>query len=115
MESSGSRKTTAFISGPFSDEPMARTLDAADLQHWLMDRGYIVFCPHTAFFWLDQIQHRPYEDWMAQCLALLKKCDIVVRMPGVSPGSDRECALARELGIPVLDGRDEVVAFEVIQ
>jgi hypothetical protein len=104
----------AFVSGPFSDEPMMRTLEAADLQHWLMDRGYIVFCPHTAYFWTDQIRNRPYEDWMRQCLAFVAKSDIVVRMPGVSPGSDRECAAAESMGIPVLCGREDVIAWEAM-
>ena len=114
MPSSHSRATVVFLSGPFSDEPMARTLDAADLQHWLIDKGYVVFCPHTSFFWLDQIRPRRYEEWMRQCLAFIQKCDIVVRMPGVSPGSDRECAAAAEAGIPVLHGREGVIAWEAM-
>lgn len=114
MQSYRSRDVVVFLSGPYSDNPTARTLDAADLQHWLMDKGYIVFCPHTAYHWLDQIRERTYEDWMRQCLAFVQKCDIVVRMPGVSPGSDRECSAAAKAGIPVLLGREGVIAWEAM-
>lgn len=30
------------------------------------------------------------------------KCDIVLRLPGISPGADAECKLARDNNIPVL-------------
>lgn len=114
MPLSPSKATVVFLSGPYSGEPMGNTLVAADLQHWLMDKGYVVFCPHTAYHWLNLIRERSYEDWMKSCLVFVQKCDLVVRMPGVSPGSDRECAAAAEAGIPVLHGREGVIAWEAM-
>lgn len=74
-------------------------LEAADL---LMDHG---FCPVAPL--LTHFQHilnpRPYEHWMEIDFEKLRRCDAVWRLPGESKGADREVALARELGIPVVE------------
>jgi hypothetical protein len=49
--------------------------------------------------------HSPksYEVWINQDMEWLAKCDVVLRLPGISSGADKETALAEELGIPVYD------------
>src|ERR687886_1635248 len=39
---------------------------------------------------------------------LLEHCDAVLRLPGESKGADRDVAIARDLGLPVYFGLEEV-------
>ena len=47
---------------------------------------------------------------MALDRAWLECSDIVLRLPGESPGADREVAYALELGKPVYEGIDALLA-----
>ncbi len=47
------------------------------------------------------VQPRPEEEWMQMDLAIVPKCDALLRLPGVSSGASREQKLALEHGIPV--------------
>ena len=58
------------------------------------------FIPH-AYLQCEGYFPRPYEKWMESCFIALRACDALVRLPGYSPGADREVAEARRLGIPV--------------
>ena len=44
---------------------------------------------------------RPYRDWIDLDLALLARCDGLVRLPGPSAGADAEVAWCVEHGVPV--------------
>ena len=50
---------------------------------------------------VDRLHTKGYEQWMKLDLAWLDKCDALLRLPGESPGSDREVDAAKERGIPV--------------
>jgi len=65
--------------------------------------GHHPFVPHL-FDLVDPRDELGYERWMALDLDWLSRCDALVRLPGASPGADREVAAAGRLGIPVLDG-----------
>jgi len=45
-----------------------------------------------------------HETWVRTSLALVSRCDAVVRLPGESKGADAEVEHARQLGIPVFLG-----------
>ncbi len=55
--------------------------------------------------------HRPYEDWLAHDLELIAIVDILLRMPGISPGADKEVAHARSLEIPVAHSIPELLTY----
>jgi hypothetical protein len=61
--------------------------------------GYAPIAP-LLFHYVDQISPLSYETWMAVDLKLLSQCDIVLRLPGESPGAEREIRYARERDIP---------------
>jgi nucleoside 2-deoxyribosyltransferase len=103
---------SVYLAGPYSDSPQARVLDAIHYAHALVERGYSVFSPHCHYHWWHLVAPRPYEDWMAQCLAWVPKCDVLFRFGDASPGADRECSLARECGIPIVRSMDELIALE---
>ena len=77
----------------------------------LLDYGFVPFAPL-----LTHYQHkyypRTYEEWIRWCLVWLEKCDIVLRLPGISKGADIETSRAAELGIPVYSSLDALLLWE---
>jgi len=67
----------------------------------LMDKGFCTITPLYTHF-QHMFSPRDYEDWMRIDLELIRRCDVVLRLPGESSGADREVAYAEELGIPVV-------------
>ena len=65
---------------------------------WML--GFTPYVPHLSMLWHIMSPHS-YEYWLEQGAAWVKHSDVVLRLPGASPGSDLECDLARKLQIPV--------------
>ena len=78
--------------------------------HRAMDLGLAPFVPHLSHY-SHRLRPRPYEDWMALDLAFVEVCDILWRLPGDSPGADREVAHARSRGIPVVSSFDALAGW----
>jgi hypothetical protein len=97
-----------YISGPLTcgDRAWNRTV-AKDVARDLLRAGYAVFCPHL-FSALGLDDEIPYETWLCYDFQWLHISDAVWRIPGESPGADRECARAGELGIPVVSSLAEL-------
>lgn len=92
-----------YVAGPYSSGDTVANVEAAlDAGHALMDAGFAVVVPHLAHY-LEARRSRPYEEWMALDFALLDRCGALLRLPGHSPGADREVAHALSRGIPVFD------------
>lgn len=91
-----------YISSPYSlgnvEQNVLTQLDTSDV---LISLGY---CPYTPLLCHFQDMHksRTYEEWMNIDLEFVKRSDVVLRLPGESKGADKEVALAKELGIPVV-------------
>lgn len=109
-----------FMSGPYSSDPWGNTLEAALIQQRLMDLGFSVFCPQTAYHWLNEIRPRSYTDWMSACLEELRRSDVVLRwhrtdIPELdaSPGSDTELANAERIGLPVFEDEEDLCLWQV--
>lgn len=62
--------------------------------------GAIPFVPHLYSLW-DTISPKPESFWLQMDQAWLAQCDAMLRLPGESPGSDKEEAWCKEFGIPV--------------
>lgn len=58
--------------------------------------------PH-AFHELHKHVERPYDEWMALDRELIKGCNCLIRLPGESTGAEQEVALARSMGLSVMD------------
>lgn len=63
--------------------------------------GYIPFCPLLYHFW-HFMDPMPYEFWTRLDLEWVKRCDLMLRLPGDSAGADAEVELAKSLNIPVV-------------
>lgn len=106
------RRTRISIIGPYSHpSPGANTQQAMEVTNRLLDAGYAVFCPHLCYF-LELMQPRHYEEWMEQGFAWLETADAVLRLPGRSPGADREERFAFDRGIPVYFDEELLIAQE---
>lgn len=106
-----------YVAGPLSKPSELDNIRAAVV--WgdrVLDAGFVPLIPHLDALW-HLISSRPYETWLAWCLAWVERCDAVLRIPGASAGADREVAHARDVGIPVFyagdhlegDGLDQLV------
>lgn len=96
--------------GPRDDGRESRCLDALGAACELLRAGFVVICPALWPLALPHDDVLGYEEWMAFGLALVERADAVVRLPGESPGADREVAHATALGLPVFLGVDALIA-----
>lgn len=103
------RKLRVYVSAPYTHPcPDANTQAAIKAGHALLDAGFVPFVPHLWHF-MELQRSRPYEEWMHLDFAWLEQCDVVLRLPGVSPGADREVAWAERRGIRVFQSLEELV------
>jgi hypothetical protein len=100
-----------YIAGPYTGAVGENVHTAIRAFHDLSDMGFVPFCPHLSL--LAEL-HRPrnYEFWLDQCLYWVTKCDGLYRLPGDSPGADREVAKADELGIPVFHNHHQLLSWK---
>ena len=90
-----------FISGPYTNGDQAANVRAAiDAGDMVIARGDMPFVPHLFHSW-ELVSPKPYEHWLTLDLVMLARCDALLRLPGESPGADREVAHAFKLGVPV--------------
>lgn len=99
-----------YIAGPYSSNPDENTAFAMAMGNVLLSLGFAPYIPHLCHFWHAQYP-RPYEDWMRMDLEFVKVCDLVFRLPGYSPGADREVELAQKCGIPVFLSISDILTY----
>ena len=101
--------TCVYIAGPLSGNLLANAGKAMDIGEELRRLGFAVYVPHMMIFWPHPVE---YEAWIAHDLAWLSRCDLLLRLPGESPGATREEAFAVQHGIPVFHSMPELVAWQ---
>lgn len=100
-------KELIYIAAPYSSNPEKNVriaLEAADI---LWEWGYFSFIPHLFHQW-HSLSPKPEEQWMEMGNAFLVRCDAVLRLPGESPGADKEVKHALELDMPVYYGFEDI-------
>lgn len=98
------RRPLAYLAGPYSHpDPVTCTREALAVAARLRAHHpeLVLIVPHLSLF-DDLVHHRPYEEWIADDLEVVARCDVVIRMLGRSSGADREEDHAVSLGIPVV-------------
>ena len=92
-----------YVAGPITKGDTLRNIRKGMLVGIeLIKRGYVPFVPHN-----DMVQYLldpdtlDYETILQQDLAWVKKCDALLRIPGESPGADREVQYALSQGLLV--------------
>jgi hypothetical protein len=116
------RPTIVYVSGPITtggNVPVNVRL-GIEAAVKIMDRGYVVICPHEKAFGMEMLSPRSYEAWMKYDYRCIDASDVVYRMAdehGVtmpSAGGDREVAYAQEIGKPVYWSYDTLFAVPTI-
>ena len=97
-----------YVAGPYTaPDPAVNVRVAMEAAHRLMDMGHAPYCPHLSHY-LHIHRPRPYEEWMELDLAWVERCDCLLRLPGYSPGADREVENAEKIGIPVFESVEQI-------
>lgn len=97
------RKLLVYVAGPYSSDPEYNTHVAMDFGSALIRDGRVsVVIPHLNHF-MHMRYPEPYETWMEVDFTLIERCNLLVRLPGHSPGADREVAFALGRWIPVVN------------
>lgn len=102
-----------YVAGPFTQgeryQNIIAACRAADL---LAEAGYYPFVPHTMFSTWEVVTPHDYGFWMSMCLHWVTQCDVIVVLPGYSPGAETEVAVALANGIPVYYGVEDFLGAE---
>lgn len=94
------KPTYVYVAGPISNDTIGSVRRAINVSRALDAGGCSCYVPHLSVL-AEMVAPRDYEDWMELDFAWLKRCDALFRLPGDSPGADREVEEARRLHIPV--------------
>lgn len=116
-----------YIAGPISKGDLAENINrATDAFFELLAAGFAPICPHWSCFaggvkrsvwgtYYAIAETLPngsdYQEWLQVDLALIERCDAIVRIPDDSPGADLEVEHAESLGLPVFESIAEAVAW----
>lgn len=97
------RATLIYIAGPYTaPDPVVNVNTtvrfATDLYRFSLG-SVVPVIPHLFMLW-HAITPMPYEDWLNIDLAVLERCDGIVRLPGVSSGADGEIQHAARRDMP---------------
>ena len=100
-----------YVAGPYTNGDtewnVKMAMIAADK---LAQAGFIPFVPHLSHFWHLYIPH-DYQFWMDLTSAWLERCDCALRLPGESPGADKEITMAMKLRIPVFFSPEHLIEY----
>ncbi len=105
------KRPLVYVAGPYSSDPVSCTRTAVHTANQIdcalrnLLTPAALYVPHVSLL-SDIIAHQPYEHWMDLDFAIVERSTAVMRLPGVSPGADRECGHAASLSIPVVDMRE---------
>lgn len=95
-----------YIAGPLNSSGLMSVnirkaiMVGAELRHW----GELPFIPHLFWFAEFLLGIESEDFWLKWDFEELKKCDVLIRLPGKSNGSDQEVKVAEENNIPIFYG-----------
>lgn len=102
-----------YVAGPYTQgDPATNVASALEAADQVLALGHVPLVPHLSHYW-HQISPKDYEAWLAIDLAYLAACDGLLRLPGYSPGADREVEFAKAQGLPVWYGLEALAAWVV--
>ena len=101
-----------YIAAPYTKpDPVENTHKVIHVANHLVQMGFIPIVPHLSMLW-HAITPKPYEFWLRYDLALLVKCDAVLRLSGESPGADAEVKEAIAMKKHIFYSLQEVVLWQ---
>lgn len=103
-----------YVAGPYSASPERCTQFALDIGTRLLDLGFAPYVPHLNHYWHLR-SPQTYERWLELDFAWLAVAHVLLRMPGASPGADREVQFAQERSVPVFYGVHDLVKWAALR
>lgn len=121
------RDVLVYLAGPISKGDLVHNISQADGAFFaLLKAGVPAICPHWSCF-AGSVYRSTYEavcgcahvlpeqtthaEWYGMDLAIVRRCDAVLRLPGESTGADLETAEAQQRGIPVFHSTWDVLTW----
>lgn len=96
------KRPMVYIAGPISKGPYWKNVrNGVDMGHKLMELGFVPFIPMMDFLMVFAYPDIHYETLLDYDFQVISRCDVLLRIPGESPGADREVVFANGNGIPV--------------
>lgn len=103
-----------YVAGPYTNpDPIENTHNAcreADAIYQLSGHSLVPIVPHMTLIWHMVIPHADIDFWYNYDLAVMSRCDVVLRLAGASTGADGEVREAERLGIPVAYSTADLLA-----
>lgn len=94
-------KWRVYVAGPLTQGSIPKNIsNAIKVADHLWKMGYVPYVPHLNHYW-EIITPRPYSDWLEYDIVWLNFCDVMLRLPGCSPGADIEETYAKKHKIPI--------------
>jgi hypothetical protein len=95
-------KPLVYVAGPYiHPDPVENTHNTIEAAEILHNTGWFTaYVPHLSLLWHVVAPHTA-DYWYAYDLAILKRCDALLRRPGQSMGADNEVTFANDHDIPV--------------
>lgn len=109
-----------YCAGPISKGDIDTNIGQSNVAMiTLMQHGFSVINPMLSCFagWPEcrgpkaNAGDMGHEDWLRIDLAIVERCDVLLRLPGESVGADREMAHAMAHKIPVCFSVAEVIEY----
>lgn len=102
-------KKLIYIAAPYTHpDPVENTNKVIRIAEEVIKAGYIPYIPHLNLLW-HLIAPHPGAFWYAYDLQILRRCDAILRIDGVSKGADMEVQFAKDNNIPVIYGIDDLI------
>ena len=95
-----------YIAGPYTSAPEQNTKRAIEVGHDVMDSGMTPYVPHLSHY-MEAVRQRPYEDWMKIDFEFILCADVLVRLIGMSSGTERETEFAIKHAVPIITETSE--------
>jgi hypothetical protein len=90
-----------YVAGPYTvGDTIRNVANAVSAGNSLLAHNIIPFIPHFSFIW-HLLHEHSYDQWLEYDFAWLDKCDALLRLPGESPGAEKEIQKAISKGLYV--------------
>lgn len=97
-----------YLAAPYTHpDPVENTHWVCKTATLLWKLGYIPIVPHLSLLW-HIVDPHPIQTWYAYTMALLSRCDVLLRLDGHSVGADGEVTYAAEHEIPIVVSVEEL-------
>lgn len=93
-------KPLIYVAGPITGDPFGCVRKSMYAWEALRAADCVPFCPQWSVL-PEMVEPQSYDKWLDYDFDVIRRCDALLRLEGVSPGADREVEFARSIGVPV--------------